>query len=98
MRLCLSGPKWCGNNGVCSKPDGGTMTTAAPTQILGRHVWSELMTTDMKPAEAFYDKVVGWTSEPFANSRTPYTAFNRSGGVAVAGLMTRPDGMNMPPF
>jgi predicted enzyme related to lactoylglutathione lyase len=74
------------------------MTTAAPSQILGRHVWSELMTTDMKAAETFYDKVVGWTSEPFANSRTPYTAFNRSGKVAVGGLMTRPDGMNMPPF
>ena len=74
------------------------MTTAAPAQILGRHVWSELMTTDMKAAETFYDKVVGWTSEPFAGSPMPYTAFNRSGGVAVAGLLERPAGMNMPPF
>jgi hypothetical protein len=24
--------------------------------------------------------------------------YKRSGGVAVAGLMERPDGMNMPPF
>src|SRR2546423_499056 len=74
------------------------MTTAAPSQILGRHVWSELMTTDTKGAETFYDKVVGWTSEPFGASPMPYTAFNRSGGVAVAGLMERPKGMNMPPF
>ena len=74
------------------------MTTAAPAQVLGRHVWSELMTTDTKAAETFYDRVVGWTSEPFPNSRQPYTAFNRSGGVATAGLMTIPDGMNFPPF
>ena len=74
------------------------MTTAAPSQILGRHVWSELMTTEPKAAESFYDKVVGWTSEPFEGSPTPYTQFKRSGDVPVAGLMERPEGMNMPPF
>jgi len=74
------------------------MTTAAPAQTLGRHVWSELMTTDVRGAETFYDKVVGWTSEPFANSPMPYTQFKRSGGTGVAGLMERPQGMNMPPF
>jgi predicted enzyme related to lactoylglutathione lyase len=73
-------------------------TTAAPSQILGRHVWSELMTTNTKAAESFYDKVVGWTSEPFGNSPTPYTQFKRTGGAGVAGLMERPAGMNMPPF
>ena len=56
------------------------------------------MTTDTKAAEVFYDKVVGWTSEPFDASPNPYTQFKRSGGVAVAGLMERPDGMSMPPF
>ncbi len=56
------------------------------------------MTTDTKAAETFYDKVVGWTSEPFGNSPTPYTQFKRSGGAGVAGLMERPAGMNMPPF
>jgi hypothetical protein len=74
------------------------MTTAAPAQILGRHVWSELMTTDTKSAETFYDKVVGWTSKPAPNSPMPYTQFARSGGAGVAGLMERPAGMNMPPF
>jgi predicted enzyme related to lactoylglutathione lyase len=75
------------------------MTTAAPAQILGRHVWSELMTTDTKAAETFYKKVVGWTSEPFGNSPTPYTLFKRSGSTSgVGGLMKTPDGMNMPPF
>lgn len=74
------------------------MTTAAPVQILGRHVWSELMTTDTRAAETFYDTVIGWTSEPFGHSPMPYTQFKRSGGAGVAGLMTTPDGMNMPPF
>ena len=74
------------------------MTTAAPASILGRPVWFELMTTDTNAAESFYDKVIGWTSEPFDASPTPYTQFKRGGGVAVAGLMERPEGMNMPPF
>jgi predicted enzyme related to lactoylglutathione lyase len=74
------------------------MTTAAPAQILGRHVWSELMTTDTKAAETFYNKVIGWTAEPFGDSPQPYTQFKRSGGAGVAGLMQRPEGMNMPPF
>jgi len=73
------------------------MTTAAPSQILGRHIWSELMTTDVKGAEAFYDKVVGWSSELMPGSSQPYTLFKR-GSAGVAGLMERPQGMNMPPF
>src|SRR5258708_39679627 len=74
------------------------MTTAAPAQILGRHVWSELMTTDTKAAETFYDKVVGWTSEPSPNSPMPYTQFKRSGGAGVAGLVGRPASRNMAPL
>ena len=71
----------------------------APAQILGRHVWSELMTTDTKAAEAFYTKVVGWTAEPFANSPMPYTLLKPSGSTSgIGGLMERPAGMNMPPF
>jgi hypothetical protein len=74
------------------------MTTAAPAQVLGRLVWTELMTTNTKAAETFYDKVIGWTSEPFGNSPMPYTQFKRSGGAGVAGLMERPADMNTPPF
>ena len=73
-------------------------TTAAPAQVLGRHVWSELMTPDTGTAEKFYDAVVGWTSEPAPNSPAPYTQFSRAGGAGVAGLMQPPAGMNMPPF
>ena len=74
------------------------MTTAAPAQVLGRHVWSELMTSDPRAAETFYKTVVGWTSAPFEGSPMPYTLFKRKGDVGVAGLMQTPDGMNMPPF
>src|SRR6476469_5310535 len=78
----------CCNSGL---HEGGTMTTAAaPAKVLGRHVWSELMTTDPKAAETFYDTVVGWTSQPAPNSPQPYTQFNRSGGAGVAGLMATP--------
>lgn len=72
--------------------------TAAPEQILGRHVWSELMTTDMKAAAAFYGEVLGWTSAPMPSPDMPYWRFQRSGGAGVAGLMERPAGMDMPPF
>jgi uncharacterized protein len=74
------------------------MATAAAAEVLGRLVWTELMTTSTKGAERFYDKVIGWTSEPFGESPQPYTQFKRSGGAGVAGLMETPDGMNMPPF
>jgi uncharacterized protein len=73
------------------------MATAVST-LLGRPVWDELMTTNTAAAEAFYKKVVGWTSAPFDASPTPYTTFKRSGDVQVAGLMKTPEGMNMPPF
>src|SRR5262245_7015679 len=56
------------------------------------------MTTDTRAAEAFYKTVVGWTSAPFAESPQPYTIFNRSGSVPVAGVMARPDGVTAPPF
>src|SRR5689334_9514598 len=74
------------------------MAVSAPAEILGRHVWSELMTTDTRSAEAFYENVLGWTAEPFPSSPKPYTQFKRSGGAGVAGLMERPADMNMPPF
>jgi uncharacterized protein len=73
-------------------------TTAAPAQILGRHVWSELMTPDPQAAEKFYTAVVGWTSAPFDGSPMPYTVFKRQGDIRVSGLMQTPPGMNMPPF
>jgi len=70
----------------------------ATSTLLGRPVWHELMTTDMKAAESFYKSVVGWTTEPFKGAGHPYTALNRSGNVGVGGIMERPAEMKAPPF
>ena len=73
------------------------MTTATST-LLGRPVWYELMTTDPAAAETFYTKVVGWTAAPMPGAPDPYTIFKPGGDAGVAGLLKRPEGMNMPPF
>jgi hypothetical protein len=72
--------------------------TVATSTLLGRPLWYELLTTNMKAAEAFYRQVVGWTSAPFEGASHPYTLFTRGGRANVAGVMTRPEGMNAPPF
>ena len=72
--------------------------TVAVSTLLGRPLWYELMTTDMKGAETFYKNVVGWSASPFEGSPMPYTTFNKSGQVPVAGLMTKPDEVQAPPF
>src|SRR5262249_14191561 len=72
--------------------------TVATTTLLGRPLWYELMTTDMKAAEAFYRTVVGWKTSPFEGSGQPYTMFNRTGDVPVAGVMTKPAEEKAPPF
>lgn len=61
--------------------------------------WYELMTTDVAAAEAFYSKVVGWTSQPFEASGIDYIVFS-AGERAVAGLMLLPEeakAMGTPP-
>jgi predicted enzyme related to lactoylglutathione lyase len=73
------------------------MSVVAST-VLGRPLWYELMTTDMKAAESFYRSVVGWTTSPFEGAAHPYTMFNRTGDVPAAGVMTRPPEVNAPPF
>jgi predicted enzyme related to lactoylglutathione lyase len=73
------------------------MAVATPT-LLGRPVWYELMTTDMKAAETFYGHVVGWTTAPFEGAGRPYTQFNRGGDTSVAGVMTKPAEVKAPPF
>jgi hypothetical protein len=72
--------------------------TVATSTLLGRPLWYELMTSDMKAAEAFYGAVVGWKASPFAGAGHPYTELNRSGDLPVAGVMTKPDDMKAPPF
>jgi predicted enzyme related to lactoylglutathione lyase len=67
-------------------------------QLLGRPLWYELMTTDVKAAEDFYANVVGWTTAPFAGSPMPYTMFFREGGQPVAGVFEKPAEVQGPPF
>lgn len=67
------------------------------TQLLGRLLWYELLTTDLKAAESFYKDVVGWTVTAFEGSPTPYDMWTRAGGAPVGGAMTIPAGMNFPP-
>ena len=70
----------------------------ADSTVIGRPLWFELMTTDMKGAETFYKAVVGWTSAPFNASSQPYTIFNRGADAPVAGLMAKPAEIDAPPF
>jgi hypothetical protein len=66
------------------------------TQLLGRPVWCELLTTDVKVAEAFYTTVVGWTVAPFDPSGG-YDILKRPGdGRGIGGVMKVPDGMHVP--
>ncbi len=68
-------------------------------RLLGSFVWCELLTTDTAAADAFYRKVVGWTTVPFAPDGS-YSVFNNPSGAGVAGLTTLPEGaklMGAPP-
>lgn len=69
----------------------------ADASVRGRILWYELLTTDMKAAEAFYKPVVGWTVKSFAESPDPYDMWHRSGDIPVGGVMKIPPGMNFPP-
>jgi predicted enzyme related to lactoylglutathione lyase len=72
--------------------------SVATSTLLGRPVWYELMTTDMKAAEKFYSDVVGWKTKPFDGAGQPYTMFDRGGDATVGGVMKKPDEMKAPPF
>ena len=72
--------------------------TVATSTLLGRPLWYELMTSDMKAAESFYRAVVGWGTSSFDGAGQPYTMFNRSGDTSIGGVMKTPDEMKTPPF
>ena len=70
---------------------------ATGDSILGRVLWYELLTTDVKAAEKFYTGVVGWTVAPFDGSAQTYDIWSRPGGGGIGGVMRIPEGMNFPP-
>lgn len=66
---------------------------------MGKFVWYELMTTDMKAAESFYTNVVGWSAKDSGMPGMAYSIFS-AGSSMIAGLMTIPPeakAMNVPP-
>ena len=69
----------------------------ADSSVLGRMLWYELLTTDMKAAEAFYKAVIGWGVAPMEGSPQAYDLWMRPDGVPMGGVMTIPEGMNFPP-
>lgn len=59
--------------------------------------WYELMTTDLDAARAFYGDVVGWKTAPFGPAQdNPYLVLSAN-GQEVAGMMARPQDVDMPP-
>jgi predicted enzyme related to lactoylglutathione lyase len=57
-----------------------------------RFVWYELLTTDLAAADAFYRKVVGWTSERAAQAEPVYHVMSAPTGPA-AGIMELPEAL-----
>ena len=43
----------------------------ADAEVLGQVLWYELLTTDVKAAEAFYTDIVGWTADRRSKARRP---------------------------
>jgi len=76
---------------------------AAPLPALEKHVvgqvcWSELLTTDLDKATAFYTSAFDWQTQvhDFGPPHGKYTLF-RSGGKDIGGAMAMPPGAEAPP-
>jgi uncharacterized protein len=68
-----------------------------PFQQHGAFSWSELMTTDLTGAEAFYGELFGWTLTEGPVEDIEYKVIS-AGGQQIGGLMTMPEGTeSMPP-
>ena len=63
----------------------------AEPSVQGRFIWEGLMTEDPAGASAFYSKVVGWRTEPWAADPT-YTIFAAKSGP-VAGMSRLTDAL-----
>ncbi len=58
--------------------------------------WEELVTTDVPKAQAFYRRLLGWTTLAQQNGPQEYHRFQRE-GRDVGGMLQRPEGMQAPP-
>jgi hypothetical protein len=59
------------------------------TSVQGRFLWEGLMTVDPAAAGPFYNKIAGWTSEPWPTEPS-YMIFS-AGGNPVAGMTALPE-------
>lgn len=55
----------------------------------GDFIWYELMTSDPEAARAFYQAVIGWSSDKFGDPASDYHVFSAS-DMPVAGLLQTP--------
>lgn len=55
----------------------------------GRFVWHELMTTDPEAALAFYTRAIGWGTQVWEGSATPYTMLT-AGETSLGGVWPIP--------
>jgi len=96
-----------GRMGVFADPAGavicvwqpGTHKGAGVVNEPGTYSWSELMTTDIPGAIAFYAAVFGWGAETNGEGAGAYTEF-KVAGRSIAGGMVKPPTVPaaMPPF
>jgi len=66
----------------------------------GSFIWYELLTPDVDAAQAFYEKIVGWSVAGFAGAPMDYRIASAPDGTGVGGIMaspTGPEGENLRP-
>jgi len=65
----------------------------------GTFSWSELVTTDLAGAKAYYKAIFGWDEETHGDGPGAYTEW-KLGGRSIGGMMLKPDMIpaEVPPF
>jgi hypothetical protein len=96
-----------GRMAVIADPTGAAFSLWQPTGMQGAELigepgamsWNELTTPDMKAAEDFYTQLLGWQTEEWPGGGTSgrYVSF-KIGDKYVAGMLSPPEGVEMPPF
>jgi len=56
----------------------------------GRFIWYDLNTTDPSAAKGFYNRLVGWGTQPFEGGGMPYTMWT-VGSNPIGGVMELPE-------
>jgi predicted enzyme related to lactoylglutathione lyase len=83
-----------GRMGVVQDPQGAFFLAWEPRSHIGASLvnapgalsWNELASPDLDASAAFYGELLGWTTEPFVGSPTPYLIIKSSGGQTNGGM------------